>query len=165
MVMLYTNKGRDCHSVPDANYPCTAQGEARQASTLAACSTAASLVDGDLTWTAPAAGAWGNNVRIIHEQGVSGPVSRPLAIVADLNAETVTVTWGTDGGGTPVAPTPAEVVAEAAGNDDLALLATPSSGGATPCSIINQKMAGGLDDGDWLRVSGVPGLRVINTKV
>ena len=164
MTDLRTHKGRDVHTYSATSYPPTSQGTTRQAQDLSGC-TKASLVDGDLTWEAVHGGAWANNIRVIHETGETGPVSRPLAITAEIEDEVVTVIWRTDGAGDPVAPTPTEVVAEAAGVPDLDMLVTLVDGGSTPLTVLDENLAGGADDGDWLRVNGLNGLQVINTVV
>ena len=165
-MILYTDKGQTAHHMEATAMPSTQCGNQRPASALSG-STKAVLVDGDLTWQAAYGGLWANKIRIIQTAGDTGAghENRPLGINADVGDEIVTVVFATDGAGASAPPTPAEIVAELAGEPGADLLVVAIDGGPTPATELNQMLAGGLDDGDWLRVNGLPTLACINTKV
>lgn len=134
----------------------------KRADSLASCA-AASLVtgsgDGEVTYTSKYGGIRWNGCTVEHTAGPTGPgnESRPLGVtVTEL---VVTVAFGTDSGGNSIIPI-ANQVADLINNDpeasDILVAAAGGAGTSQVAALGATPLAGGLDNGDYLKFEGIP---------
>jgi len=138
----------------------------RQADSLVA-NTAATLThagvdsDGDVLYAALMGGLYGNVVTVQHDEGPTGAGNENLILRAGVTAKAILVEFATDGSGVSVTPTGEDVRDIVNGHADASALVTascPGSGLTNQATKAATPLAGGLDDGDYLKFLGKPNI-------
>ena len=116
---------------------------------------AGSDANGDVTVKARYGGAHGNNLNYEQVTGPVGAGNENLPLRVDVSGDDVSVKFATDGAGASITPT-ANDLATLINNDDA--LPVEIELGGTGASAVSaaamDDLAGGLDDGDWLKFGG-----------
>jgi hypothetical protein len=156
---IHTNCGLDIHGpYADDKLVKLTRGAVRADAVVAASPAVLAVPgadeDGLVTYTA-AGGRWGNEISVEHLEGATGGGNEDRALQVAVSDKTITVTFGTDGGGATAPPAATALAAAIAGNVEVSKLVSATAGGTGNSAsglVAATNLAGGENDGDYLCV-------------
>lgn len=148
-------------SIPDTAVMSLSDGTTKVANQIVGCTKASLQVDGadangHVIYTASCGGDHGNGIVVEHTTGATGVghEDRPLLVERVGGGKQLRVTFGTDANGNSVLPAAQAVVDAVTAAADISFVTATSSGtGLGLAGLVGPtNLAGGLDDGDWVRL-------------
>ena len=111
-------------------------------------------VDGDVTIKARYGGTWGNNKSYEQVTGPTGGGNEDLSLRVDVDGDTVSVKFATDGSGNSVTPTAQQVHDLINADDSLPIVAElPGDGTSAVATSAATALSGGTDNGTCYKIT------------